>query len=111
VDILHKIHKKQTRQSSYSRASAMAEGRQHHGLSVTLAPEWMVLSMPGAVSPWHADSAGYCTFVVGIEGRKVWHLVKGDWSETKVEFGIYGTHHNEWDAGVFPVPIGPGCAL
>lgn len=84
---------------------------QDRGHIVTLASEWMILSMHDAVSPWHADSAGYCTFVVGIEGRKVWHLVKGDWSETKVEFGVYGTHHNRWNAGVFTVPLNPGCSL
>jgi hypothetical protein len=74
-------------------------------------PEWIILSMGGAVSPWHADSAGYCTFVVEIEGRKVLHLVKGDWSETKVEFGVYGTYQNKWRAGVFPSLIDPGCSL
>lgn len=110
VDILRIIHDKQTRQSSYNRDAALAQGRQH-GPSVRLAPEWMILSMHGAVSPWHADSAGYCTIVVGLEGCKVWYLVKGDWSETKVEFDIYGTHHNKWNAGVFSVPIGPGCSL
>jgi hypothetical protein len=111
VDILRIIHDKQSRQPSYNRDAAMTQTRQLHGLSVTLPPEWMILSMGGAVSPWHADSAGYCTFVVGIEGRKVWHLVKGDWSETKDEFGVYGTHHNKWSAGVFPVLIDPGCSL
>jgi hypothetical protein len=110
VDILRMIHDKQTRQKSYNRDSAMPKN-QDRGHIVTLAPEWMILSMHGAVSPWHADSAGYCTFVVGIEGRKVWHLVKGDWSETKVEFGVYGTHHNRWNAGVFTVPLNPGCSL
>lgn len=110
VDILHIIHDKQTRQSSYSRDAALTQGRQH-GLSIKLVPEWMILSMHGAVSPWHADSAGYCTFVVGIEGCKAWHFVKGDWSETKVEFGIYGTYHTNWSAGVYSVPIDPGCSL
>lgn len=30
------------------------------------------LSMEGALSPFHCDRAGYCTFVQAVEGKKVW---------------------------------------
>ncbi|KAH9836454.1 JmjC domain-containing histone demethylation protein 1 [Teratosphaeria destructans] len=70
--------------------------------------QWVILTYGPGASPMHVDSAGYSTFIVGIEGKKYWHVPKGDWEVVRKEFAIMGQWYTGYHNGISVLEIGPG---
>ena len=73
--------------------------------------EFTILTKAPSVSYYHADSAGQVTCIVGVEGKKIWVIPKGDWEDTRKEFMVLGTQNTNWFGGVAAYEIRPGTVM
>ncbi|SMR41965.1 unnamed protein product [Zymoseptoria tritici ST99CH_3D1] len=73
--------------------------------------DWMLLTAGPVASPFHADQAGYCTAVVGLQGEKCWYFPNGDWEFCRKMFYLHGTAFVNYPDGISVVAIGEGDCL
>jgi hypothetical protein len=73
--------------------------------------EFTILTKAPGVSYYHADSAGQVTCIVGVQGKKIWVIPKGDWEDTRKEFMVLGTQNTNWFGGVTAYEIRAGTVM
>jgi hypothetical protein len=73
--------------------------------------EFTILTKAPGVSYYHADSAGQVTCIVGVQGKKIWVIPKGDWEDTRREFMALGTQNTNWFGGVTAYEIRAGTVM
>lgn len=82
--------------------------------SVSPAPgirDWTILTQGPSTSPFHVDHAGHCTFVLGLEGDKIWYVTNGAWERNLHRYRIGGARHTGYPAGISAIRVGPGDSL
>lgn len=75
---------------------------------------WLILTHGPYSSPFHVDSAGRCTLVVGLQGHKIWHWPNGMERDREAiwnHFAMFGTGETRWPDGVSRISIGRGDML
>ena len=70
--------------------------------------DWIILSKEESVSPFHADSAGCCTAVTGVDGEKNWFWLKGEWEEVQLAFQAGGPQQTSYAAGIASTVVKKG---